>query len=175
MSTEYPQHFPAQVNPWRMAENQQTLAGSIPISQMSRLDELLYRDQGQVAPKSDVLFTADFGVSMDKRSTIQLRVKAQLPLQCQRSMQSYLQVIEHEVELTLVDTRHQDNADDGTDVALVESSLLAIAEVVEDELILALPLIAVNPDCPVVDYHSQDEDYTEPEKPNPFAALQKPR
>lgn len=173
MSTEYPQHFPALVNPWRMAENQQTLVGSIPLSRMSRLSDLLLNHATESDIQGDVLFDANFDISMDKRPIIQLRVQAQVPLQCQRSLQIYLHVIDQELELSLLDSNKQDDADDGTDVVLVKSSQLAIAEVVEDELILALPLIAVNPEHPVVEFHSQDEDYKEPEKQNPFAALQK--
>ncbi len=175
MSTEYPQHFPALVNPWRMAENQQTLVGSIPLSRMSRLSDLLLENATDADIKGDALFDANFGISMDKRPIIQLRVQAQLPLLCQRSLQIYLHTIDQQLELSLLDSKNQDEADDGTDVALVKSSQLAIAEVVEDELILSLPLIAVNPEHPVVEFHCQDEDYQEPERHNPFAELQKLR
>jgi len=173
MSTEYPQHFPALVNPWRMAENQQTLEGSIPLRKLPRLSDLLLVNVAKSDIQGEVLFTANFGISLDKRQIIQLRVQANVPLQCQRSLQVYLHTIDHEVELSLLDAKQQDDADDGTDAVLVESSKLAIAEVVEDELILSLPLVAVNPENPVVDYHCQDEDYTEPERTNPFAVLQK--
>jgi len=185
MSSEYPERFPARVNPWRMAEGHQSLAGSIPLCELSRLREFLHQDdQASVTEwenSEPVRFTADFGRGENRRSVIRLHILAALPLLCQRSLEVYQEKMDFNISLTLVDAnfeQHQGKAnelEDGTDSVLVDSKQMAIANVVEEELIIRLPLIATNPDCPLVEYHSEDKDFDknseEHEKRHPFADL----
>ena len=183
MLNEYPERFPASLNPWRLAEGQQSLAGSIPLCQMRRLGEFLHIGDTGLEPSVDgsdrVRFDARFGIGDNRRPVLRLRVLAELPLLCQRSLEVYREKIDREVELTLVDAddsrQGKEEIDDGTDTVLVDSKQLAIASVVEDELIISLPLIAVNPECPVMEYHCEDDDYEEPERKSPFADLEKLR
>jgi len=183
MSNDYPERFPARVNPWRLAEGQQSLAGSIPLCQLKRLGEFLHGGEAQPESSGEdsnqVRFDARFGTGDNRRPVLRLRVMAELPLLCQRSLEVYLAKIDREIELTLIDAdssrEGREEFDDGTDAVLVDSKQLAIADVVEDELIISLPLIAVNPECPVMEFHSEDEDYEEPEQKNPFADLKKLR
>ncbi|MBE9549005.1 MAG: DUF177 domain-containing protein [Proteobacteria bacterium] len=183
MLNDYPERFPARVNPWRLAEGQQSLAGSIPLCQLKRLGGFLHGGEAQlessVEGSNQVRFDARFGTGDNRRPVLRLRVMAELPLLCQRSLEVYLEKIDREIELTLIDAESsregREEIDDGTDTVLVDSKQLAIADVVEDELIISLPLIAVNPECPVMEFHSEDKDYKEPEQKNPFADLIKLR
>jgi len=179
MSNEYPERFPTTVNPWRLAEGQQSLAGSIPLCQLQRLCEFLHFEGAASDAPEKVRFDASFGRGSNRRPALRLRVMAKLPMLCQRSLQAYSEKIDREVELTLIDAEAskdgRENFDDGTDSVLVDSKLMALAVVVEDELLMSLPLIAVNPECPRMEYHCEDENYTEPEQKSPFADLAKLR
>ncbi len=183
MSNDYPERFPIKVNPWRLAEGQQSLAGSIPLCQMKRLCEFLHSETDRVESSfkdiKKVTFDARFGDGNNRRPVLFLHVMAELPLLCQRSLEVYLEKIDREIELTLVDAEShregKDEIDDGTEIVLVDSKQLALADVVEDELIIALPLIAMNPNCPIAEFHSEDEEYEEPERKSPFADLKKLR
>jgi len=184
MLNEYPERFPATVNPWRLADGQQSLAGSIPLCQLQRLCEFLHFEGETPDAAGKVRFDARFGRGVNLRPVVRLRIMAELPLLCQRSLKVYSEKIDREVELTLIDAEAsrdgRENLDDGTDhygtdKVLVDSKQMALAVVVEDELLMSLPLIAVNPECPHMEYHSEDKNYTEPEHKSPFADLAKLR
>ncbi|MCF6262521.1 MAG: YceD family protein [Xanthomonadales bacterium] len=179
MSNDYPERFPATVNPWRLAEGQQSLAGSIPLCQLQRLCEFLHFEGETSDAVGKVRFDARFGKGSNRRPVLRLRVMAELPMLCQRSLKVYSEKIDREIELTLIDAEAnregRENFDDGTDTVLVNFKQMALAVVVEDELLMSLPLIAVNPKCPLMEYHSEDKNYTEPEQKSPFAALAKLR
>ncbi|WP_027995233.1 YceD family protein [Simplicispira psychrophila] len=105
-----------------------------------------------------------------------LTVQATQPLLCQRCLTP--------VDVPLeVDRWFRFVADEATAEALdddAEEDLLAISRefdlhaLIEDELLMALPVVARHEECPVVVpmvSSSEDFDAAEAEKPNPFAAL----
>lgn len=107
---------------------------------------------------------------------LRLKADATLPLTCQRCLQP--------VDVPLeVDRAFRFVADEATAEALDDDSeedLLALQrdfnlrELIEDELIMALPLVPRHDECPVpVQMSSSDEDFEEANSaaPNPFAAL----
>jgi uncharacterized protein len=53
---------------------------------------------------------------------------------------------------------------------VADSGELRPADLIEDELILALPVVPIDPDSPEPDLAWQGEE-SEQEKPHPFAAL----
>ncbi len=107
---------------------------------------------------------------------LRLKVDATVPLTCQRCLQSVDVPLAVEREFRFV-------ADEATAEALDEDSeedLLALSrefnlrELIEDELLMALPLVPRHDECPVpVTLASSDEDFEEASDavPNPFAAL----
>ena len=107
---------------------------------------------------------------------IHLTVQATQPLLCQRCLTA--------VDVPLeVDRWFRFVADEATAEALddeVEEDLLAISRefdlraLIEDELLMALPVVPLHDECPVsvpMASSSEDFDAVEDEKPNPFAAL----
>lgn len=107
---------------------------------------------------------------------LHLKVQASLPMLCQRCLTP--------VDVPLqVDRSFRFVADEATAEALddeAEEDLLAISrefdllELIEDELLMALPVVPSHEECPVpVVMASSDEDFdaASAEKPNPFAAL----
>ena len=105
-----------------------------------------------------------------------LQARADFPMVCQRCLGS--------VDVPLqVDQWFRFVADEATAEALddeVEEDLLALSrefdlhELIEDELLMALPLVPRHDECPApVQLSSGDEDFeaASAERPNPFAAL----
>ena len=105
-----------------------------------------------------------------------LQVQATFPMVCQRCLGP--------VDVPLqVDRSFRFVADEATAEALddeVEEDLLALSreldlhELIEDELLMALPVVPRHDECPTpVPMASSDEDFeaAEAERPNPFAAL----
>ncbi|MGH8831847.1 MAG: YceD family protein [Polaromonas sp.] len=107
---------------------------------------------------------------------LHLQAKASLPLTCQRCMGAVLTPLE-------VDQWYRFVADE--DIAMAEDDqseedLLVMAPqfdllaVLEDELLMALPLVPMHDQCPVAPTLHAGEDYIageSGEKPNPFAVL----
>ena len=105
-----------------------------------------------------------------------LQVQATFPMVCQRCLGP--------VDVPLqVDRSFRFVADEATAEALddeVEEDLLALSrefdlhELIEDELLMTLPVVPRHDECPTqVPMASSDEDFeaAEAERPNPFAAL----
>lgn len=107
---------------------------------------------------------------------LRLKASASMPLICQRCLQPVDVPLEVDREFRFV-------ADEATAEALDDESeedLLALSrefnlrELIEDELLMAVPLVPRHDECPVpVQLASSDEDFEEASAsaPNPFAAL----
>ena len=107
---------------------------------------------------------------------LHLKVLASFPMECQRCLTPV------DVPLT-VDRAFRFVADEATAEALddeCEEDLLVISrefdlhELIEDELLMALPVVPKHDECPTaLPMASSDDDFEEAnaEKPNPFAAL----
>ena len=107
---------------------------------------------------------------------LHIKVRASFPMECQRCLTPVDVPLELEREFRFV-------ADEVTAEALdddCEEDLLALSrdfdlhELIEDELLMALPVVPKHDECPsAVPLASSDDDFEEAnaEKPNPFAAL----
>ena len=149
-----------------MVAAQREFEGQIPLASMARL-----RD-GLLEPEGDARFTLAFGTDALRLPYVELRVEAELPLECQSSLQRFLLPVQLVQRLGLV----RDEADEaalpeGYEALLVEADgELKPAELVEDELILALPVVAVAPGAEVVEREFVP-GAEETAEANPFAAL----
>ena len=79
----------------------------------------------------------------------------------------------HNQRLGLITDESQEAAlPEGVEPLLLDASgELNPAGLVEDELILAVPVVPIDPDSAEIEPHWPDEAEEEEEKPNPFAAL----
>lgn len=168
--------FPDWINPWTAAQGRRQFAGTMPIKRMQRLVPLLEHDGGEVA------FTARFGLNEDRRPVIDLTVDARLPLMCQASLEPYEQPVARSTSLAVVESEGEFAllaAD--LDPVQADNGRIALASLVEDELLLGLPQVPRNPETVAVRY-STGEDEAEgagdtaaspggERKPNPFAVL----
>lgn len=138
----------------------------LPLSSLTRLRDSLIDCEG------DVRFALDFGQDDLKVPYVEVRIDAALPLQCQRSLDRFELPVQIVQRLGLI----RDEADEaglspGYEPLLVpEDGMLRTAELVEDELILAVPVVPVAPGSGAIerDWSPSDE---ERERAHPFAAL----
>jgi len=133
---------------------------------MPRLRDSLADTEG------DVRVEFEFDQDMLRVPYIELRIEAQLPLECQRSLQRFLHPVRIVQRLGLIREEADEAAlPEGYEALLVDGDgLLRPAELVEDELILAVPVIPVAPGTETV-----ERDWVAPEEEtrsaSPFAAL----
>ena len=137
----------------------------LPLLRFSRLVELLADTDGSV--------NIDLIGSVNKSSmpTLHLKVQTTLKLTCQRCLDSF----EYPLDLTssfiivpseaAIPSPDSDEYDDEVDYLVAETQMPVI-DLVEDEILLALPLAPKHPDGVCADVSR-----VELEKPSPFAVL----
>jgi uncharacterized protein len=138
--------------------------GTFPLAAFTRLRDSLADTEGECR------FTLEFGRDAMNQAFVEVRAEAELPLLCQRTLERYLQPVKVMQQLGLITSEAQESAlPEGMEPLLVsESAELRAIELVEDELILALPVVPINPDSSLPEsvWPIEDED-----KPNPFTVL----
>ena len=107
---------------------------------------------------------------------LQLRVHATVPLQCQRCLTPVdVPLVVERAFRFVADEATAEALDEGCEEdLLVMSRSFDLRALIEDELILALPLVPLHEHCPVaVPMASSDPDFDAAgdDKPHPFAAL----
>ena len=138
--------------------------GSLPLSAFPRLASSLIDTEGECR------FSLEFGHDAMNQAFVEVRAEADLPLQCQRTLERYLQPVRVMQQLGLITTEAQESAlPEGMEPLLVpENAELRPVDLVEDELILALPVVPINPESSLPDavWPHEDDD-----TPHPFAVL----
>ena len=155
----------------RLAETGRTLRGHLPLAALTRLVPTLYTDVGEVA--------VEMSGSKDGRvRTLYGRIVTTLSLVCQRCLEPMTVPIDVAFRLGLVTTEAQvERLPEGLEPLLITEPTVRLAEVIEDELVLALPIVALHPEgsvcaarVPAAVAVVQEPLQPEPRK-NPFAAL----
>ncbi|KFL37478.1 hypothetical protein N788_09805 [Arenimonas donghaensis DSM 18148 = HO3-R19] len=151
---------------WRMVAAKRLFDGRLPLSGMSRLRPVLADADG------DCRFEVEFGVDAMGMRYVDVRAEAELPLLCQRSLERFLHPVRINQRLGLVTDESQEAAlPEGVEPLLLDASgELNPAGLVEDELILAVPVVPIDPASAELEAEWPEEAEVE-EKPNPFAAL----
>ena len=156
--------LPAVVDVWRLVAAKRFLEGTLPLSAFGRLRSSLTDTEGECR------FSLEFGRDAMDQPFVEVRADADLPLLCQRTLERYLQPVSVVQRLGLITSEAQEDAlPEGMEPLLVaENAEIRPIDLVEDELILALPVVPINPESTLPDaVRVPDEE----EKPNPFSAL----
>ena len=125
---------------------------------------------------TDGAVTYDIEFGRDELGVANVRVKADagLPLMCQRSLEPFVLPVKVDATLGLIVSESEEaGLPPGYEPLLLENDgKLHIADVIEDELILALPVVPLKPGVePVERSWAVEEIEEEPPKENPFAVL----
>ena len=161
--------FPDWVNPWKAAEGNRIYRGTIALTKMNRLCPLLADAEGEAQ------FEAGFMRDGLGFTTISLEVNTQLPLICQASLERFKLVVERKTTLAAIeDVEDQDKLPGHYEACWVKSGQVEFLELIQDELILAVPQVPRKPGRGSVRYSTDPDEAPEPvadEQNRPFAAL----
>ncbi len=125
------------IQPRKLANKEGELKYKWQVKDFTRIDGLLYSNEGTIE--------AHLSGRLDdrKRCLVQAHVIADVILECQTSFEPISHRIDTTVTYCMVVTEDQiDDLDEDYEPLLVEDGQVDIKEVIEDELILSLPLIA---------------------------------
>ena len=167
-------NFPERIDPYKFARIGESLSGEIAVARMNRLGTSLDNDSGNVE------FDLTFG-RKERARVATGKFKAEVKMICQRCLNQVNVPVRGEVQLEFVVVEEGEEPlarleDQGYDTVLVINDSLSLVELIEDEVLLALPFSPLHeegvcPDNAIVEkLQVTNED---PDRPNPFAVLAK--
>lgn len=167
--------LPVHVDPLTLADRGRTITGALPVSACRRLAHWLESSEGELDAE------LQFGRDESGRRILTGRVTGELHLTCQRCLQGFAFDVDLPLGVVLVASEAE------ADVLPEEVDALVVADrgdmhtvdMVEDDLILALPLVPKCPDAaacrPAVDiFDSEELDRQDEGTQRPFADLDDP-
>ncbi|KKO44292.1 hypothetical protein WG68_16455 [Arsukibacterium ikkense] len=165
--------IPVTLDPVKAAQKRSIFDGIVPLQTLTRLTESLVEKQGDVAVRIEC------GTDEQGLAVLQGEAAVQVVVCCERCGEPMTLALDSRFTYTPV------KGDDDAALALIperydiivrdEHGEINLRQLVEDELILALPLFPMHDatDCNIsADAMSFGDIGPEPEKPNPFAILQ---
>ena len=121
-----------------------TQEGTLPLSSFPRLQDVLVSDAGEAA------YTLKGVRDQRGRPSLKLDVRATLQLRCQRCLAPLAHEVQTQALLVLAASQAEIDADPATVDApdrVVAGKEMAVRDLVEDELLLALPYAPRHEDC----------------------------
>jgi len=159
--------IPEYIDPFRYADQGLGLSGIVNIADMHRLKAGLCLNTDKVAVE------LQFGIDEQKISFLKGSLKTSLELQCQRCMQPFKYEIMTNFVLGVVKNLDEANSlPTHYEPALTKEGQLALRELIEDELILNLPIIPRHePEDCKVKITKADAGWEQGKAENPFRVL----
>ncbi len=166
-------HLPEFIDPWHFAEIGKEISGHAELAGLLRLVEVLVDNTGEVE------FELRFRKGEKRRVHISGCVRAELSLECQRCLEPVRVPVATELDVVVVEGYEEAGMlGDEFEPLLAGDKRIRLTELVEDELLLALPQVPMHQrgDCTANAHNigwspeQVDEDEGQ-KKPNPFAVL----
>lgn len=165
------------VEPFELATQRRTLEGRLPVSSFPRLMLSLSTDDIEILGRYQVDYVLNFDVDESGVPGITGKVKTVLPLECQRCMEEMEFPVSVNLKLALVKSRQaaQELPENYDPLLVLHDEEISVESIIEDELILALPQVAMHEikDCPKGESFLNTEDGAASQRENPFAVLAK--
>lgn len=152
------------INSFAFAKENRVLEGTLPVSDLARLHDLLTEVSGNVS------FRLEGGQNKQNQPQLWLRVSGSLPLACQRCLKAVVFDLEVDAVLILVPEGTeltQDELEDDDRDFLPVAGTVDVAALVEDEILLALPVAPRHEKCGLPSLAEAGD------RINPFASLSK--
>lgn len=161
--------LPESVDAWRMVSARRSFAGCLPVAGLSRLCEALADATG------DIRYALDFGRDDQQVCYVDVRADVVVQLMCQRTLQPFALPLAVNTRLGMLRSEHEEAGlpADVEPLLIPCDAWINPADVIEDELLLALPLVAINPDAGISDVNTSSDvgPSAGDAKENPFAVL----
>ena len=152
------------INNLEFAQKQQKIADSFAPISFNRLAEMLAL-QGENAHLAAIHFTLTGDCKRFRQPSLHLHIKTNLPVTCQRCLDDMLINLDLSFDYLLSDSTINEMEDNDEMDWLEINSEMNVHELIEDELLLAMPIAPAHEDsCSRLNLQSG-------EKPNPFAVL----
>ena len=157
-------HLPRVADFLLFAENNREYEGLLPISELERLHDIIDSTEGEVAVS--LKFGWKYGIRCLEGS-----VSADLDLICQRCLEPLKTRVSGQFCFALItDADEIDDLPDSMEPYLIEGDKQSVDDVVTDELLLSIPLVAKHSEeCS--DYLLNKDEAVETDTYKPFASI----
>jgi uncharacterized protein len=156
---------PTEIDSLQFARSREQRRGSVPVAAFARLSDVLAEPTGSVA------YRLSGAVDASGKPELEVEVTAQLALVCQRCLEPFAVALERRTCFALVtcesDLRDPADEREGHETVLA-TEIDDVADLVEQEVLLALPLAPMHPDAQCSAF---TPDAAEHRRSSPFAAL----
>lgn len=162
------------INPHQAVAERRRYQGQVLLERLGRLHDLVADDSDQL-----IHYAFQFGRDERGHELVSGRVRGCLPLFCQRCNQPFLLEVDSKVRLALVEGLDEaERLPEDLDPLLIDGEPIRTLDLVEDELLLAIPAVPrhADGDCPIEPAWKRVSNRGEGEgrvtRPNPFAQLE---
>lgn len=162
--------FPDWVDPVKAAAGGRRFAGTMPLAWMQRVSDLIAGDEGEIA------FRLAFDRDTQGHVRVAVHISGHVPLVCQRTLVVYDHPLDAGTEVAVVESEAAAaTLPEDCEPVICSDRRLALVRLVEEELLLALPLVPRRPDTEPPDGDSiaapDDEPQDDGPDSGPFAEL----
>lgn len=168
------QRLPVEIDPFRLVEQGRIFDGRIPLNDFPRLKEQLFEGEED---DSIVNVHLEFTRTDTRLPVVRGTISSALQMTCQRCLKGTEELFETKLEVVLVSSDAQaEKLQEGFDTWLVEEQQIFLRDFIEDEILLALPLVIAHDECDaarkLIEALPENEiTEVQQEDDNPFAIL----
>ncbi|TVQ41977.1 MAG: DNA-binding protein [Wenzhouxiangella sp.] len=151
--------FPDWVNPERAASARREFAGTMPLARMPRVEDLV-----ETGGTNEIQFVLAFSLNEQGQVRVDVEIKGSVPMRCQRTLGTFEQPLESRSVIGVVASEDDvAGLPDDYEPVLCPDQRLELASLVEEEVLLSLPLVPVDPaSSPVGQAAAVEEDTHRP-------------
>ena len=154
--------FPDSVQTEKAAAARREFAGTMPLKRLERLAGMI-ADPGE----AEIAFELAFSHDEQRQVRVDVTVRGQVPVTCQRTLKVFQYELDsHSVVGLVTSDREADALPEDYEPLLVTENRVELATLIEDEMLLALPLVPVDPESERI-----GSDAPPPDTHRPFAQL----
>ena len=158
--------LPERIEPVGLADAGRSFRGEVPVSELMRLRPALSSADGRLK------VVLEFRLDERRVRTLAGRIEGSVDLVCQRCLETLKFPLDLEFRLGIVTSNEEiDRLPDGYEPILVNGEPLRTFDVVEDEVLLAIPVVPIHEG--VDSCESGYVNQPRAEKENPFSVLEK--
>ncbi|MGH8727067.1 MAG: YceD family protein [Burkholderiales bacterium] len=132
------------IDPLEFALSGASLDGAIDLAKLDRLHDLLRENEGAIC------YSLRGAINSEGKPTLELDLAGSLTLECQRCLSDLSFVLRLHEELIVAQSEREMEritAEDHGRECILARNKLSVPELVEDEILLGLPMSAKHPDC----------------------------
>jgi len=158
--------LPDTIKPQSLVDTGGRLNGFISLDKMARLSAQLASNDGFVEAQ------LSFGKDVQGIRLVRGTIKTELQLTCQRCLEVVSYPLDLKLSLALIASAEQaEDLPEEYEPLVLDSPALSLTTLIEDELLLALPIVAMHPEttCSINKEVAAENETVE--KPHPFATL----